>query len=418
MSLDAKEAISIRNLIEWLGENGGAVHPTVVFQKVQYGYSAFAESDLPAGTVVASCPFDLVIHVESIQDALLGYYSMKADNGLSENQLMCLYICIYWIIPEEDEKARKLLRHRPYVRNLTPVKSLFTPLYFKDEELDLFRGTNLFGATVERREILHNQWKESLRSIPPEKQHIAERLTWDFYLAASTYLSSRAFPSTLLSSEPSLISTPASYPVLIPGVDLFNHSRAHPVTWEVSQSRSSPGFSISLKENSAASAGTELFNNYGPKPNSSLILGYGFSLENNPDDTIMLKIGGQPTHGAQGLSHEIGRNAANVGALWSSVRAMVEGGPAKDIETDLQTCEILTDMVEDLVSRLPQLRAIPETSKVRQEVITMWKHYVQGQREILASLLAWVKRREGEVMQNAEEAGIQFMVEEDAEENS
>ena len=94
-----------------------------------------------------------------------------------------------------------------------------------------------------------------------------------------------------------------------------------------------------------------------------------------------------------------------------------EGGPAKEIETDLQTCEILTDMVEDLISRLPPLREVPETSNIRQEVITMWKHYVQGQREILASLLAWVKRREGEVMQNAEDAGIQFMVEEDAEEN-
>lgn len=251
----------------------------------------------------------------------------------------------------------------------------------------------------------------------------------DRYLAASTYLSSRAFPSTLLSPVPSLATTPSSYPVLIPGVDLFNHARAHPVTWEISRMPSIPDLSISLKENSAVSAGTELFNNYGPKPNSSLILGYGFSLENNPDDTIILKIGGQATHHAHELSHEIGRNAANVGALWSSVRAlMVENmgdqdgddeektGLAQDIEADLQTCEVLADMVNDLIDRLPPLEKLRESAKIRQEVVTMWKHYVQGQTEILASLLAWVKRREREVMRSAEEAGIQFMVEEDAEE--
>jgi len=198
-----------------------------------------------------------------------------------------------------------------------------------------------------------------------------------------------------------------------------------------SRTQPSANLSISLKENSAASAGTELFNNYGPKPNSSLILGYGFSLENNPDDTIILKIGGQATQHAQELSHEIGRNAANVGALWSNVRALMvenmghqdggeedEAGFAQGIETDLQTCEVLEDMVSDLINRLPPLEAVRENPKVRQEVLIMWKHYVQGQREILASLLAWVTRRGYEIMRSAEEAGIQFMAEEDAEENA
>ena len=62
----------------------------------------------------------------------------------------------------------------------------------------------------------------------------------EMYQKAATYLSSRAFPSTLLSSNPSLVVTPSSYPVLLPGVDMFNHKRAQPVSWTISHSDSSP----------------------------------------------------------------------------------------------------------------------------------------------------------------------------------
>lgn len=53
----------------------------------------------------------------------------------------------------------------------------------------------------------------------------------DHYLAATSYISSRAFPSRLLSlqtaanngaGETKAVSDDESYPVLIPGLDLFN----------------------------------------------------------------------------------------------------------------------------------------------------------------------------------------------------
>ena len=121
------------------------------------------------------------------------------------------------------------------------------------------------------------------------------------YRAAATYLSSRAFPSTLLSATPSLIASPSSYQVLLPGVDSLNHKRGHPAIWKVSKNdkfastsevdKVDDHLSIELSSEVAYQQGDELFNNYGPKPNSSLILGYGFALPDNPDDTILLKIG-------------------------------------------------------------------------------------------------------------------------------
>ena len=101
---------------------------------------------------------------------------------------------------------------------------------------------------------------------------------------ADTYISSRAFPSTLLSREPSLVVSPESYPVLLPGLDFFNHKRGQPVSWGISliERPTSPilsGFSasnptdtelcVSLTINTPILEGAEVFNNYGPKPNSS-----------------------------------------------------------------------------------------------------------------------------------------------------
>ena len=60
-------------------------------------------------------------------------------------------------------------------------------------------------------------------------------------------------------------------------------------------SRSEPALALVL--HTPTSRGHELLNNYGPKPNAELILGYGFALPHNPDDTIVLRLGGAGTQG-------------------------------------------------------------------------------------------------------------------------
>ena len=181
----------------------------------------------------------------------------------------------------------------------------------------------------------------------------------EVYLAAATYLSSRAFPSTLLSSSPSLVANESSYPILLPGIDALNHARGQPVTWQVSSTAGNDGDAIAagggataiipdtapelrvqLILNTPSAAGQELFNNYGPKPNSSLILGYGFSIADNPDDTIILKLGTQaatstnvraPVKNGSGKGgHEIGRGAKGADALWEEAREHVAANSVVD----------------------------------------------------------------------------------------
>jgi hypothetical protein len=190
-----------------------------------------------------------------------------------------------------------------------------------------------------------------------------------------------------------LVSTDSSHPILLPVVDSLNHARAR-VSWVVSgtQPKTPPSQSgpleletrsqISLVIHSISPANTEVFNNYGPKPNSELILGYGFSLPSNPDDTIVLKIGG-PGGATASQRWEVGRDARGAEGLWKELKALFDVGSdhgeeiAAEWELDLEAAETLKEMVENKLEALPELPE-KEPEGVRGEVWSMVQQYVQG----------------------------------------
>jgi hypothetical protein len=265
------------------------------------------------------------------------------------------------------------------------------------------------------------------------------------YLAAATYLSSRAFPSSVLSSTPSLASneTSQSHPVLLPGVDSLNHARAQKVSWVVEHAptaippmsderpASTQGLSISLVLHEPTRVGQELFNNYGPKPNSELILGYGFSIPRNPDDTIVLQLGGA---GTESLKWEIGRGARGVEELWLVVLKFVRETQSEEKEQEyeyelqLDAADVLSEMTLSLMNRLPEGKGIQGGERgIRAEIYSMWEDYVEGkyiqcpfahafnlydvgQRSILESVMAFLAEKENAAIRLARELGIDVIM--------
>jgi hypothetical protein len=185
----------------------------------------------------------------------------------------------------------------------------------------------------------------------------------------------------------------------------------------------------------ASNPGSEILNNYGAKPNSELLLGYGFTLPANPDDTILLKIGGTRDTAAAAAAavadaartrtrYEVGREAHGAAAVWGAIMDAVmaeEGGSeAPEWQIILDSADMLRSMTESLLARLPSRPpeaggAVPECEagmmsiKLRGDVVSMIDHYVSGQREVLQDLLQYaddrlmggvaVARREGIVIQ-------------------
>ena len=110
-------------------------------------------------------------------------------------------------------------KHGPYIDILPDPLQLRTSVYFTANELEAFRGTNLYGATLDRINMWKAEWEECVQDLQARHSSLCSRYAFEDYKRAATYLSSRAFPSTLLSKNPSLISQPDSYPVLLPAVD-------------------------------------------------------------------------------------------------------------------------------------------------------------------------------------------------------
>ncbi|KAF8438609.1 hypothetical protein L210DRAFT_3504968 [Boletus edulis BED1] len=153
-----------------------------------------------------------------------------------------------------------------------------------------------------------------------------------------------------------------------------------------------------------------LVSEYGPKPNDELILGYGFSLPDNPDDTMTLQIGGSATS----QKWVVGRNSHNVESLWSDIRNMIANGESDyEFEDDLETAAVLTDIVQAKLDGIKTVADVRQNDVIRPTVRAMLGHYIAGQREILESILEFLNEKRGAAIDAAREQGIDLVFDED-----
>lgn len=155
-----------------------------------------------------------------------------------------------------------------------------TPLSYPSELLQELKGTNLYEATEELKSKLKRNY-DSLFPLLSDKfpevfpQNI---FTWENYLCYYEIIWGRLMTVLLDDNRTA---------ALVPLIDLLNHSSTQKVSYftDVKESR------FCLKTHSFVPKGTQAWNNFGPRPNEKLLLIYGFTLENNFADTLLLKIG-------------------------------------------------------------------------------------------------------------------------------
>jgi hypothetical protein len=96
-------------------------------------------------------------------------------------------------------------------------------------------------------------------------------------------MSSRSFTSEAI--LPKSTSGLEPFSILYPVLDLANHDTRAKVSWSYPENRA---FTLHIRE--PVSAGSEIFNNYGPKQNGELLLGYGFAIQDNPVEQVSLRL--------------------------------------------------------------------------------------------------------------------------------
>lgn len=349
-------------LPEWIVSHGGAWHSALKLSYTEgWGYHLITQQDVmpqeSAPTEVLACPYELCMTKE-LNEAIIRNVQSLTQSKTSSPPLegrdfevlderrklaICLVLHMLFIVDQSRLPlgSSQYLSHLPYVRAL-PSSPPATPLYFTPEERALLAGTNLGFAADEKEAGWRTEWgtiSETLLAIGVTNTSKEHESDCQKYILANTWITSRAFPSSLVdgdntkiinpsqqfstsaphepsaSQHPTQASSETSYPILIPGIDLFNHRRGEPVTWISRQkpsqcstehtagivslaptSRSSSHTSgcrgeVVLALRRKISAGEQVFNNYGPKGNEELILAYGFSIPRNPGDTVPVKLG-------------------------------------------------------------------------------------------------------------------------------
>lgn len=92
----------------------------------------------------------------------------------------------------------------------------------------------------------------------------------------------------------------------------ISDSRGQPITWLTS----SDPRSISLVAPAPIESGVQVYNNYGPKPNEELLLGYGFVLSPNPDDVLPLRLGGIGSNVSANKKARLTSKGLDAGKRW------------------------------------------------------------------------------------------------------
>lgn len=166
----------------YLSAHGGAFHPVLEFRTGSspastlsfsrpsdartrpdtFGTSIYASTSLPEHTPAVSCPFSLTVTPTLALSALSSVLPSTDDH-----ELMVTYLALHRLSPS-DLPASVILAHKVYVDSLPKDEDMRTPLYFSEAEMELLKGTNLFGATEDRRKSWKAEWEHvvSILAIP------------------------------------------------------------------------------------------------------------------------------------------------------------------------------------------------------------------------------------------------------------
>ncbi|KAI3839323.1 hypothetical protein MKX03_031033 [Papaver bracteatum] len=333
-----EEEIKIQHFTEWLQANKAELRGC----KIKYcgpnkGFGLFSSSQNCASPILLVVPLDLSITPMSVlQDPSLGLKcrAMFEQGEVDDRFLMILFLTV--------ERLRKNSLWKPYI-DMLPV-TFGNPLWFTEDEILELKGTTLYKATQLQKKKLECLYEEKVKDLVMEilDGEAESEVRYEDFLWANSIFWTRAlnipfphsyvFPKTseeencsvpldtdggIITSEVSpsfvdengsrgceLASVVAVNAVnsaqgesvwvegLIPGVDFCNHVIKSVTTWEVDSLGLTTGVPASMyllsAEQGTVQNEEEICISYGDKGNEELLYLYGFVIDDNPDDYLMI----------------------------------------------------------------------------------------------------------------------------------
>lgn len=303
----------LANLEKWAKSHGGSWTDNLTFDSIsENNLGAIYLANSP-GEVSIQIPTQCIIKLSDAVKHLGSDFDAISRQTRNINSVTKLFLAHDRSPTYLDNSAFK-----PYIETLPTMKQINSPYIWTAEEKARLQGTNLGSSLRENISELIEEWwlvisllpeslakpddhflnmkfyyehkfytEEDLATYVAEDGH-ANWTSFPSYLWASIIMKSRSFPSYLLKEALSDVDPldllQEDVAMLIPIVDLLNHNPKAKVSWGGADGL------FKLESHDVYSAGDQVFNNYGQKGNEELLLAYGFCIENNPADSVALKI--------------------------------------------------------------------------------------------------------------------------------
>ncbi|KAL6290145.1 hypothetical protein ACE6H2_007655 [Prunus campanulata] len=336
------EEAKLERFLQWLQVNGAELRGCKIkYSDSSKGFGIFSSNEVSDGVLLV-VPLDLAITpMRVLQDPLLGpeCRAMFEEGDVDDRFLMILFLTV--------ERVRKNSSWKPYL-DMLPT-TFGNPLWFTDDELLELKGTTLYRATELQKKSLRSLYDGKLKTLVEKLLTLDGDLERDVcfedFLWANSLFWTRAlniplpysyvFPQILENKNDSasdgknsevstthicmeelvngmhekgcevegvniqvngVTSTSKQKETvwvegLVPGIDFCNHDLKAAATWEVDDTGSTTGIPFSMYLLSAVQPlqiQGEISISYGNKGNEELLYLYGFVLDGNPDDYLMV----------------------------------------------------------------------------------------------------------------------------------
>ncbi|AEO58552.1 hypothetical protein MYCTH_2080826, partial [Thermothelomyces thermophilus ATCC 42464] len=298
-------------LVEWAEQHGARLHPSVEIyldpvSKYSLRVSPSATEGLQPGFAAVSCPARITLsYLNALVDGLLdpsalsdrSAQSARLDQETSSTgafpprftRSVPPHVLGRFFLVKEYLKGKDSFWW-PYIATLPPPEQVAVwalPPFWPDHDIAYLEGTNAHVAIQEIQENVKREFKQARKLLKEEDFPDLPAYTQLLYKWAFCIFTSRSFRPSLVLSDATKRRLSALLPqgvqlddfsVLQPLLDIANHSPTARYTWDTT----SVPDTCRLICHDPYQPGTQVYNNYGLKTNSELLLAYGFILPETP----------------------------------------------------------------------------------------------------------------------------------------
>ncbi|KAK3904451.1 hypothetical protein C8A05DRAFT_31778 [Staphylotrichum tortipilum] len=285
-------------LLAWSRHHGAELHPDLeIYCDDTTKFSLRVAPDAPHGVdcgfTAVTCPLATTLsYLNALVDAPITLPSPCQPSAAFPTRFMQTvppHVIGRFFLVKEYLRGKDSF-WAPYIATLPQPEHLDAwalPAFWPDDDIEFLEGTNAHVAAEEMQDNVRREFKQARRCLKEDDFPDWQDYTQMLYKWAFCIFTSRSFrPSLILSAATKQHVSPLLPPgcqaddfsILQPLFDIANHSMTAQYAWDVTTSP----HACRLVCRDPYQPGEQVFNNYGTKTNSELLLAYGFLLPPTP----------------------------------------------------------------------------------------------------------------------------------------